>query len=91
MAKPKVSLDHAGIRAILSGSEVADLIQDAAAQVVSHVQADPAIASRGLSGEVDAIFVVTDRAKAIIAITDRLGRPLDAKYSIFDKAIGSGK
>lgn len=91
MPKPTVKLDHAGIAAILKGSDVAALIQDAAADIVAHVQADPNIVRRGLSDDVDAIHVTTDRAKAIIAITNRLGAPLDAKYSIFAKAIGGGK
>lgn len=89
MAKSKIKLDHAGIRAIISGGDVADAIRAEAERIAAQVRSDPNVIRHGMP--VDVIYTTTDRAKAIVTITHALGRPVDAKHSVFAKAIGSSK
>lgn len=77
-------LDAAGVRLILRGNGVRQMVDSTAEQIAAHVRAnlpDPApVEVRGYT---------TDRGAATVAILDRRAMAWQAKYGILTRAAGS--
>lgn len=92
MAGVKVKLDHAGIAAILKGSEMHALIEKATEAVAENVreQGITVGAFKGGSGEialpVTSKVITTDRAHGVVVLAHPAGIATQAKHGALTKA-----
>lgn len=86
--KPKITLDSAGMAAMLKSLDVADAVAEIAADVASKVSDDPAIVRHELGNYVTVEDFVTDRAVSVVAIAHPAGRGIEGKYGVLTKAVG---
>lgn len=87
----KVSLNHAGVAAILKSTEMHQLVQDAAEKVAKHV-GEQGITVGALSGNseialpVEVSVTTTDRAHARVTLAHPAGVAVQAKHGSLTRA-----
>lgn len=92
MAKPRVTLDHAGIAAILKSGPMAEAVHAAAEQIAEKARG---IMVEGLPGDVplpvEVTDYVTDRAKSTVVLAHPSGLAVQAKHGVLTGgAAGAG-
>lgn len=92
MAAPKVTLNHAGMAALLKSGEMQALVEKAAEEIAQNVR-DQGImvgAFKGGTGEIPLPVTVrpttTDRAHVSVALAHPAGAAVQAKHGALTKA-----
>jgi hypothetical protein len=87
VAKPKIRLDRAGMRAMLSSGEVSAAVEGLAHSVAAIAAGEPAHSDGPIPVEVDTH--TTDRAAASVRLAHPAGLSKEAKYGILTRAAAS--
>lgn len=79
-----VTLDGAGIRALLKSQEFADAVNAAATTIAAQVEAQPTVVRHDVPVKVDEY--TTDRRAAGVTIAHPAGLAMQAKHGAFTRA-----
>ena len=85
MARVKITVNYAGVGAVLKGSEVREMVDDVALELSGNF---PAVID-GEPVEIDVTSYTTDRAAAAVVVMHPFAAGFQAKYGTFTQAAGA--